>query len=513
MEKQKDPACIFETMEELDEEVTATVTGNIPSWLKGTLLRNGPGKFEFGDSKYNHWFDGQALLHRFAIEQGKVKYYNKFVRGETFTINTLKNQILFTEFGTNGHPDPCKNIFQRFFSYFGLGEEPMVTDNCLVNVVEVKGKKYAVSEPPHMMEIHPNTLEVLSKVNITKEFPSGDVRLDSSLAHPHNEKDGTTYNLGTTQGSSPKYHVTVIPPKAVADEQPLEGGKILCSVPSHSTQAYFHSFGMTENYLILMENPLLMSVPKILTHKLFGWSIADCFYWYPTQLSHFHIISKETGKQLGIFTAEPTFTFHHVNAFETDSEIVVDLCGYDDANIIQLLYLHELRGKEGSGPKKTSIPSVRRYQIPLPLPNNLEPVQLPKNAEGQDFEVLGQAMELPRINYDLCNGKPYEYIYGLHCTKKAGFHDALIKLNVKTKEEIKWKDHGENLLSYPSEPVFVPRPGSTDEDDGVILSVVIDVSNQQTFLLVLDGKTFKEVGRAEVPFITTATIHGAFVKN
>lgn len=176
VEEQLDVACIFETMEELEEEVTATVTGTIPSWLKGTLLRNGPGKFEFGDSKYNHWFDGQALLHRFAIEQGKVKYYNKFVRGEAFTNNTLNKRILFTEFGTNVQPDPCKNIFQRFFSYFGkLIEEDHVTDNCLVNVIDVKSKMYAVSEPPHMMEIDPNTLEVLSKVNITKEFPSGTV--------------------------------------------------------------------------------------------------------------------------------------------------------------------------------------------------------------------------------------------------------------------------------------------------------------------------------------------------
>ena len=172
MQERIDRACIFETMEELENEVSATVTGIIPSWLEGILLRNGPGKFEFGDSKYNCWFDGQALLHRFAIAQGKVKYYNKFIRGETFTINSLKNRILFSEFGTNGEPDPCKNIFQRFFSYFGLGEDS-ITDNCLVNVIDVKGKKYAVSEPPHMMEIDPNTLEVLNKVNITKEFPSG----------------------------------------------------------------------------------------------------------------------------------------------------------------------------------------------------------------------------------------------------------------------------------------------------------------------------------------------------
>jgi carotenoid cleavage dioxygenase-like enzyme len=30
------------------------VTGEIPTWLNGTLFRNGPGRYEYGDKKYNH---------------------------------------------------------------------------------------------------------------------------------------------------------------------------------------------------------------------------------------------------------------------------------------------------------------------------------------------------------------------------------------------------------------------------------------------------------------------------
>ena len=44
--------------------------GCVPAWLSGRLLRNGPGMFEIGDTKYNHWFDGQALLHSFTIING-----------------------------------------------------------------------------------------------------------------------------------------------------------------------------------------------------------------------------------------------------------------------------------------------------------------------------------------------------------------------------------------------------------------------------------------------------------
>ena len=45
-------------------------SGTIPPWLSGRLIRNGPGRFEVGDTKYNHLFDGLSLLHSFTIDQG-----------------------------------------------------------------------------------------------------------------------------------------------------------------------------------------------------------------------------------------------------------------------------------------------------------------------------------------------------------------------------------------------------------------------------------------------------------
>lgn len=47
-------------------------TGQLPTWLQGMLLRNGPGMHTIGDSKYNHWFDGLALLHSFTFKNGKL---------------------------------------------------------------------------------------------------------------------------------------------------------------------------------------------------------------------------------------------------------------------------------------------------------------------------------------------------------------------------------------------------------------------------------------------------------
>ena len=41
------------------------VEGEIPAWIYGTLYRNGPAIYEWGEEKYNHFFDPTAILQGF----------------------------------------------------------------------------------------------------------------------------------------------------------------------------------------------------------------------------------------------------------------------------------------------------------------------------------------------------------------------------------------------------------------------------------------------------------------
>jgi len=47
-------------------------TGDIPKWIKGSMLRNGSGDWDMGGETVNHWFDGHALLHKFEISDGET---------------------------------------------------------------------------------------------------------------------------------------------------------------------------------------------------------------------------------------------------------------------------------------------------------------------------------------------------------------------------------------------------------------------------------------------------------
>ena len=88
-------------------------TGTIPDWLEGSLYRNGPGMYEVGETKYNHFFDGLAKVHKFKIKDGNVTYQSRFLETETYKKNMAANRIVVTEFGTMEYPDPCKSLFAR----------------------------------------------------------------------------------------------------------------------------------------------------------------------------------------------------------------------------------------------------------------------------------------------------------------------------------------------------------------------------------------------------------------
>ena len=81
--------------------------------------------------RFNHWFDGMALMHRFHIRDSQVTYSSRFLRSDSYVQNLEKNRIVVSEFGTLAMPDPCKNIFSQFFSRFQMSKVTKEEDLCL----------------------------------------------------------------------------------------------------------------------------------------------------------------------------------------------------------------------------------------------------------------------------------------------------------------------------------------------------------------------------------------------
>ena len=154
--------------EESIDGIETQVTGVLPTWLNGTLLRNGGGKRKFGDTSFNHAFDGMSLIHQFKINgrEGIVFYKNRFLRSKSFQKNTKANRIVVGEFGTKAFPDPCLSLLGRFMAWFV--NFSVLSDNANVSIVPVGDEVYASTEIPTVTRIDLETLETTGQVDFSK---------------------------------------------------------------------------------------------------------------------------------------------------------------------------------------------------------------------------------------------------------------------------------------------------------------------------------------------------------
>ena len=439
------------------------VEGTIPAWLEGSLLRSAPAKWDLEHRSMRHWFDGLAMLHRFSIADGAVSYQNRFLQTREYRAVQETGDIAFSEFAT----DPCRSLFQRVMAVFS----PPLTDNANVNLTVLGGRFIAMTETPIPVLFDPDTL---AAAGVAYEVPG-----QLTTAHPH--LDRITHgmlNYAAQLGPRSSYRFFHLAPDA---HHPT----VIGSAPVREP-AYMHSFGLTPRWLVLAEFPLVVNPLDIVRS---GRPYIENFRWKPELGTRFRLCERTTGRMIGPFTTDARFGFHHVNAFEEDGDVIADLCTFADAQIVEDLYLERLRAG-----RPIATPRLERFRIsPATGTVTIEP-------------LTEAAIELPRINYQRCNERPYRYVWGNGT--RHGWLDEIVKVDVSTGESTSWAQDG----CFPSEPVFVAAPGADDEDDGVLLSIVLDAGTERSSLLALDARDLTEVARAEVPHHIPFGFHGQFVR-
>lgn len=452
---------------EVSAPVPLPVRGALPEWLTGTLLRTGPSQFEVGAHAYNHWFDGLAMLHRFAFTGGRVTYASRFLESNAFTAAKRTGKISYGEFAT----DPCRTLFGRVAAIF----DPSLTANCNVNVADFGGGIVALTETTLPLRFAPDTLETLGVFGYQPPLV-GQV----SNAHPHYDAARKRhYSYMIAFGMRSRYRLFSVGDDGVQAQ--------VAELPV-DRPAYMHSFAMSTDHLALVEFPLTVSALDL---KFSGKPFIANYRWQPERGLKFTVVDKDGGHVVARGESDPAFAFHHVNAFEDGGDLVIDLIVYEDATIIDALYLAKLR----AGTRIDATGLLTRYRVPL------------SGGGPVTRKTLASApLELPRIAYERHAGKPYRYVWGAGIAIKGDFLDCIVKIDTETSEVASWYEAG----LYPGEPVFVPAPSARAEDDGVLLSVVLDAASGASFLLVLDAATLEEKARAETSHAIPFHFHGNY---
>lgn len=444
------------------------VDGRMPPWLEGVLLRNGPALFEIGEQPLNHWFDGLAMLHGFGFADGRVSYANRFLRSSAYTVWQRDGVMKFSEFGTDPDPDPCRVVFNRVSTLPLLGRIP----NANVSIEQLAKTFQAHTELPVPVRFDENNLRTLG---VDNPMPNG--RLGT--AHPHHDP---------RTGERFSYEVELIPPSGLRIVSERHGARRELAFIPQDRAGYLHSFGLTDRYVVVHTQPWEFDLAKFLAPD--RGPIATNYVWDGSHPSQILLVDRRRGGVAATFELEPAFVFHHINAFDDGDKVVLDVCAHRDSSIVDAMYLKNMR-KDGS---RVPQATARRLTVK------------PGSSRVRGRDLAEGNFELPRTDYDTVNGRPYRYAYGIGVRhpRRSGFIDQISKLDIKRGEQVHWHDRD----SYPGEPVFVRRPGSHGEDDGVLLSVVLDASRRTSYLLVLDARDMSELARAAVPHHIPFGFHG-----
>ncbi|KAG2221753.1 hypothetical protein INT45_003393 [Circinella minor] len=331
--------------------------------------------------------------------------------------------------------------------------------------------------------------------------------------------------------------------------------------------AYIHSFNMTKNYIIVPNFPYYYAFGGVAA--IYYSNAYQTFHWDGSRRTLFHVIDRHTKRHVATYEAEPCFGFHSANAWDeevplpgggTERVIYFDYCMYENTDIVDASF--EL-GKAPSGKVDLDQVQPARFVVKKKAQgkpgNKIAPAQVRRYRLGQvprsddnerpwtgtgwtggylfsgmreynkrriaSYTVLAQDVELPRFNQQY-NLKKYRYLYGVCESRFAPSYASGSVVNGLIKVDLDNPYLGPNtdqastakIWDTPgcscSEPVFIPNPDGTAEDDGVILSVVneeTEKNGQSFFMLILDAQSMKEIGRSMLGPFNALTLHGSFV--
>ena len=467
--RQVHPACShelgFKTLKEEISDQKLKVQGTIPAWLHGSFLSIGPAIFEIGSTKATHWLDGIGMAYQFAIQGQSVTYTNKIIESEYCKECIAQGKL------RGSMPEQKKSTWAKLTSAVSSSSRPTY-DNANINVACFNKQIVALTETPYPICLDTDSLQT------TGGFSFND-KLEAQFTSAHPLFDPSTqewYGVGIHYAHNSNYVIYKMGKES--DQR-----KVIASIPV-GYPTYIHSFAMTPHYIIITEAPFTVSPYDLL---LSDTSFLDNFSWKPKNGTNFIVIDKKTGKKVGVYKTKAFFTLHHVNAYEQDGNIIIDLIAHQNPTITKAFAYENL-----CNPQMT-IPAayLKRFTINL------------QEGVVSECKFFPHNIELPNINPNVLM-HPYRYMYATFSER--GFAQHISKLDLHTKHHHQWHEPG----TYPTEAVFVPRPGAKDEDDGVLLSIILDAVEKKSFLLVLDARNLKELARAYVPHAIPFTVHSKF---
>ncbi|WP_186376233.1 carotenoid oxygenase family protein, partial [Hyella patelloides] len=240
------------------------------------------------------------------------------------------------------------------------------------------------------------------------------------------------------------------------------------SIPGFS---FIHDFAITPHYCIFFQNPVNFNpLPFLLGIRGAG----ECVEFQPGKPTRVVLIPRDPkNKEVKIFEVDSGFVFHHANAFEKENQVCIDSIAYASLPQVQA----DANYKEADFDK---LDPGKLWRFTLNLQDGTVERKL----------VEPCCCEFPTIHPDRV-GRDYRYLFMGAAHQDTGRNaplQAILKLDWETGEK---QSHSFAPHGYVSEPIFVPRQGGKQEDEGWVLTLVYDGKNHRSTLAILDAQNIE----------------------
>jgi len=446
--------------EELDAEDLVVLEGAIPPELDGVYLRNTENPAHEPLGRY-HPFDGDGMVHQIEFKGGTARYRNRFIRTRGFEAEQEAGQSLW-----GGLADGPGVSLRPGFGAHGALKDTASTD-IVVHAGEAVATFYQCGEA---YRLDPLTLETLG--------PAPWAPLDGVSAHAKVDQATGELLFFNYSKHAPYMHFGVVD---------ASGRRILYQPVPLPGPRLPHDMAFSQNWAILNDLPVFWDA-GLLERDIHAVRL------HKGLPSRFALVPRKGG-QPRWFEAAPTYVLHFLNAYEEGDEVVVD--GYFQENPTprpladapeQYAHLMAYLDEHSFRPK------LHRWRFNLATG---ETVEQRLDDRVLEFGMFNQAWA----------GKPYRYAWSTTARPGWFLFDGFVKHDLVTGESRSLKlPEGR----YASEAPFAARPGAIDEDDGWLVSFIIDENTGTSECLVVDARTMEAACRVALPHKISSGTHSVW---
>jgi len=447
------------------------------------------------------YLDGDGMVTSLAFKDGKCYFRNKFVRTESFTRENEAGS--FTDMTIFSPEDPRQpQVYHRLVKDIFQGP-PAPKNGANYNVVNWAGSLCAMDwGAPHGLS---NELEYegeregddFSQAKFTAHF-----RIPA-------EADGSRRMVTFEPKVDWAKGITTC-----TFQEFDEAGKCQQTRSHVFPATYFHDMIVTENFYVLFDCPVKMDYFKSFVGYPFGMnSLGETIVEDRSKNGVFRIFPRrDNGFEPMVVDAtnDTLFAFHHINGYDNIKEdggkIVFETCTWDR----MCLYFNDIIKPDGE--ERWPRTNISRFVIDV-------------NDKTCTRDVVSEdAYEYPTVA-PIATGVQHKmaYVVGVH--KQFNHPEkGLVNGPLQNVEKLTYVMEEDGIAvkrierdvwcpgerKYAMEPLFVPRAGATEEDNGWVVVPVFDAETQTSEVAILDAEKWELVANIRQPAYMPFGVHGSF---